>query len=233
MAKKSGSKSSRSERRAGRKRAERAVEHGLPTRQQPPRARSRSAKADEPSRSGEGTTRASDAAPASVAKSSGIPTLVKVLGAALVILLGVYLLSRQRDEALTENVPAAEVPVVAASAAPTVEAAAAEPNAPSPAPEVTAVPQPPGAVVPITPPTMPVVSAPLVPAPAVSPPGKPRVEKARLAPSPPPIAIPAAPAPVAAPAAPAPPAPAPATPAPAKPAAPKAPPAAPPVDNPY
>ncbi len=41
-----------------------------------------------------------------------IPTLAKVVGAAAVILLGVYLLSRQRDRALTEVPAAAEPPAV-------------------------------------------------------------------------------------------------------------------------
>jgi ribonuclease E len=222
MAKKSGSKSSRSERRAGRKRAERAVEHGLPTRKAPPpRAR---AATPEPGSHREGTDRASDAPRAPIAKSGGVPTLVKVLGAALVILIGVYLLSRQRDEALTESKPVPETPLVAASAAPAIEAAA-EPSSRLPAPEVTAAPQPeaPEAIVSVTPPTKPVVVAPVVAAPVVSAPSKPKVEKAAraAAPSPAPVAAPAAPAPVAAPAVP--------VPSPAKPAAPKTP----PVDNPY
>ena len=216
MAKKSGSKSSRSERRTGRKRAERAVEHGLPTRKvPPPRAR---AATPEPGSYREGTDRASDAPRAPIAKPGGVPTLVKVLGAALVILIGVYLLSRQRDEALTESKPVPETPLVAASAAPAIEAAA-EPS--SPAPEVTAARQPeaPAAIVSVTPPTKPVVIAPVVAAPVVSAPSKPKVEKAAVAPAP--VAAPAAPAPVAPPAVP--------VPAPAKPAAPKTP----PVDNPY
>ena len=229
MAKKSGSKSSRSERRAGRKRAERALEHGLPTlKLPPPRAR---AATPEPGSAREGTDRSSDAPSVPVAKSAGIPTLVKVLGAALVILVGVYLLSRQRDEALTETKPAPEPPVAAASAAPAVEAppaveAAAEPSA-APAPEVTAAPEPPAAVVSVTPPSKPVVTAPVVAAPVVAAPSKPKVEKALVAPTPQPAAV-AAPAPVAVPAAPAPVA----APAPPKPAAPKAP-ATPPADNPY
>jgi|GEM_PF-4791358 len=203
MAKKSGSKSSRSERRAGRKRAERALEHGLPTRKvPPPRAR---AGAPEPSNAREGTERSSDGPPVPAAKSRGIPTLVKVLGAALVILVGLYLLSRQRDEALTESKPAPESPVVAPSATPAVETPD-EPSAPAPEPDVTAALAPPAAVVSVTPPTKPVVAAPVVAAPS-----KPKVERPLVAPSPKPAANPAAVA---------------------VPAGPKAP-AAPPVDNPY
>jgi hypothetical protein len=222
MAKKSGSKSSRSERRAGRKRAERAVQHGLPTRQQPPpRAR---AATPEPGRNDEGIDRSSDAPRVPVAKPGGIPTLVKVLGAALVILGGVYLLSRQRDEALTESQPAPEPPVVATSAAPAVGVPA---EASPPAPEVIAAPEPPAAILSVTPPAKPVVVAPVVAAPIVSAPSKPKVHNAAVAPARPPgavaapgaVPVPSPPAPVTAPAASAPP----------KPAAPKPP----PVDNPY
>jgi hypothetical protein len=208
MPKKSGSKSSRSERRAGRQRADRAREHGLPARAEPsPRAR---AVTPEPSDEAFGAARSSATRSGRGDKPAGIPTLVKVIGGALVILLGVYLLSRQRDEALTDTKPAAE-PATASSVD-------ARPAAPSPAappelttsPEVKAAPelaleptpQAPAPVVSVTPPTKPLVTGPVVPQPA----------KSKLV-------APAVPAPasVPAPAAPKPPAPA----------------SAPRVDNPY
>lgn len=226
MAKKSGSRSSRSERNAGRKRAERAREHGLPVRQEPPpRAR---AVTPEPSEDSYGEARSSDAPLSHAKKSAGIPTLVKVVGGALVILVGVYLLSRQRDEALLETKPAAEpAAAVSASESPSPEVgpeliAAPEPSGAAPAPEpVPASPAAAAPLVPVTPPAKPVVAAPVVVEPS-----KPKADK----PAP---AAPAAPKPVAAPppvAAPAPPTAAPA-PKPVTPKAPSAP--APPVDNPY
>jgi hypothetical protein len=219
MAKKSGSRSSRSERNAGRKRAERARQHGLPVRQgTPPRAR---AATPEPSDDSFGEARSSDAPLSSTKKPAGIPTLVKVVGGAFVILIAVYLLSRQRDDALLETKPAAE-PAAAVSALPSAAAdvgpelvPAAEPSAV--APERTAAPpaEAPAPVVSVTPPAKPVVAAPVV-----AEPSKPKAEK-------PAVPAPAAPKPVAAPAPVAAPTPAP------KPPAPKAAPAAPPVDNPY
>ncbi len=225
MAKKSGSKSSRNERRAGRKRAERAREHGLPIRRDAPqRAR---ASTPQPGSERDGDDRSSDAPPARAPKPAGIPTLVKVVGGALVILIGVYLLSRQRDEALTETKPAPELPAASAVSPPEPDvapspalaasaSAAAAPPADAPTPSVS-----------VTSPTKPVVVAPVVPTPEkpiVAAPKPP----ARVA-APAPVAVPAAP--VAAPA-PKPPAPAPPAVAP-QPAAPK--PAAPakPQDNPY
>jgi len=230
MAKKSGSRSSRSERNAGRKRAERAREHGLPVRQEPPpRAR---AVTPEPSDDSYGEARSSDAPLSNAKKSAGIPTLVKVVGGALAILIGVYLLSRQRDDALLETKPAAE-PAAAVSAAPSPApevgpelVAAPEPSAaavvPTPEPALASPAAAPAPVVSVTPPAKPVVAAPVV-----AEPSKPKVDKpvAAAPAAPKPVAAPAAPAPVAAPAAPV------AAPAP-KPVAPKAPPA-PPVDNPY
>ncbi len=226
MAKKSGSNSSRSERRAGRQRAERAREHGLPPRKEPPtRVR---ASTPEPGSAPDSEGRSTDAPPARPAKSAGIPTLVKVVGVAVLLLIGAYLLSQKRDAALTETQPAPEPPA-AASAAPTTEVRA-EPEA-QPAPSSTqaappaAAPEAPAPVVSVTPPTKPLVVAPVVPGLAVSAPARPRVEKPPAASKPAAIAAPAAPAaplrspaPVAAPPA-----------APPKPALRPAP----PVDNPY
>jgi len=109
MAKRSGSKSSRSERRAERTRAERAREHGLPVSERRDvqlrnRAASHEVGEDE---------RGSDALVAGT--KAGIPTLVKVVGVALVILIGVYFLGRERDRALTEPTPATSAAAPAAS----------------------------------------------------------------------------------------------------------------------
>ena len=237
MAKKSGSKSSRNERRAGRKRAERAREHGLPVRPDAPqrvRASTPQPGSDRDGRDGE--DRSSDAPAARTPKPAGIPTLVKVIGGALVILLGVFLLSRQREEALTETKPAPELPASSAAPSPSSspEAEPAEAPAASAAPVTPPVVDAPaaGPVISVTPPTRPVVVAPVVPAPA-----SPMVDKPHVVAPKPPTPV-AAPAPVAVPAAPvaASPAPVPAAPAPApapKPAAPKPPVPAKPADNPY
>lgn len=113
MAKRSGSRSSRGERRAERQRAERAREHGLPARRpEPMRARGTTPEFDRLADPNEGP---SDRPVVPLRKAS-VPTLVKVVGAAIVILLGVYLLGRQRDRALSEG---AAAPEPAASAAPT------------------------------------------------------------------------------------------------------------------
>lgn len=225
MAKKSGSRSSRSERNAGRKRAERARQHGLPVRQgPPPRAR---ALTPEPSDDAYGEARSSDAPLSSAKKPTRIPTLVKVVGAALAILIGVYLLSRQRDEALLETKPAAEpAAAVSAVAAPATEVGpellpSPEPRAPLPEPS----PEAPAPILSVTPPVTPLVAAP-----AAAEPSRPKVGKTAVAAPamPKPVAAPAAPAAVAAPA----PVAAPVAPAAApgpKPAAPQPPPA----DNPY
>lgn len=226
MAKKSGSRSSRSERNAGRKRAERARQHGLPVRREPaPRQR---AVTPEPSDDSYGEARSSDAPLSNAKKSAGIPTLVKVVGGALVILIGVYFLSRQRDEALLETKPAAE-PAAALSASvssagqvgpelvPAPEASPPVEPTPAAASPVAAAP-----VVSVTPPAKPVAAEPVVLEPS-----KPKVAKPVPATpvAPKPVATPAAVAPVAAPAVPAPA---------AAPVAPKAAPApAAPVDNPY
>jgi hypothetical protein len=78
----------------------------LPERRSTPmRAR---AATPEPDRFGDEGDR--DDSPIVPLRKSGIPTLVKVVGAAVVILLGVYLLGRQRDRALTESPPAPEPP---------------------------------------------------------------------------------------------------------------------------
>lgn len=186
----------------------------MPARVEPlPRAR---ALTPEPSDEAFGEARSS-ATPSSRSGKPGIPTLVKVVGGALVILIGVYLLSRQRDDALLETQPSGE-PSVAASAvvapaAPEVRAEpVAEPSAePAPAAELSPAPgTAPDAEVAVTLPAKPVVVAPQVSAPA-----KPKVATP-TAPAPAAVAVPAAPKPatVAAPAAP-------------KPASP------PRVDNPY
>jgi hypothetical protein len=186
MAKKPGSKSSRSERRAGRKRAERAHEHGLPVRREPP-AR---AATPEPRRRLEREAGSSSAPLAGAAKPAGIPTLVKVLGGALVILAGVYLLGRQRDEALTETKPSPKAalapPAAVLEPAPTSEALSASAAASAPAVVASAVAAPPVAaassntrparVVPVTP----------LPKPVVTPAG--RAPNASAAPAPPPAA---------------------------------------------
>lgn len=170
MAKKSGSKSSRSERRAGRQRAARAREHGLPTaRVEPVRART-----PDPASSPERDDRSSDAPARRSAKSAGLPPLVWVVGAALVILLGVFLLSHRRDEGLTEATQAtAEPPAAPAPSGGEVAAEADASAAPSAQPESAAAAQPaadasaaPVVVDEPTPPTQPVVVAPVVPAPA-------------------------------------------------------------------
>jgi hypothetical protein len=106
MAKRSGSRGSRSERRAERERAERARQHGLPERAIPPRAAPA-----EPAATPEASSEASGEAPSR--QRGGIPPLVKVLGGALLILLGVYWLSQRRDQALT----APSVPPTAAESA--------------------------------------------------------------------------------------------------------------------
>jgi hypothetical protein len=100
MAKRSGSRSSRGERRAERERAERAREHGLPERRSAPER----ARAATPARltDDERSDRASDA-PSLPLNKTRIPTLAKVLGVGAVILLGVYLLGRQRDKAIEDR----------------------------------------------------------------------------------------------------------------------------------
>lgn len=105
-------------------------------RREPVRAR---ASTPEPGRRPEREAGSSDALAAAV-KPAGIPTLVKVLGGALVILAGVYLLSRQRDQALTETKPSPIV--VASSPAPLLEAAPEAPTASAPAPPKPVAPRP-------------------------------------------------------------------------------------------
>jgi hypothetical protein len=219
MGKKSGSKSSRSERNAGRKRAERARQHGLPTRPAPaPPARQLT---PEPSDDSYGEARSSDAPLSRAQKRAGIPTLVKVVGGALVVLIGVYLLSRQRDQALPETTPAAEpAGAVSAVASPSTESGgepAPPSSATSPAPAFTSPSEPPAAVVSVTPPAEPVVVAPVAASPS-----KPKVALPRV------VAPERVPAPVA-PGAVNPPAPPAAPTAASKPAAPSQA----PVENPY
>jgi hypothetical protein len=222
MAKRSGSKSSRSERKAGRERAERARDRGLPEkRSEPLRAR---AATPEPVSSVDGEDRSSDAPPAPTKPPGGVPTLVKVVGAALVLLMGAYVLSLLRDDGLTDTKPAAE-PAGKSSAVAETQLApepAANRGAATPAPEVTptaesapALASPvPDSLPAVTPPNEPAVAAPVVASPRVPQASKPTVAPPRAVVAPAPISRPAAP--VAAPVAPAP-----------APAAPK------PVDNPY
>jgi hypothetical protein len=116
MAKRPGSKSSRSERRAGRKRAERAREHGLPTRRDAtPRAR---ASTPQPRSGEEGEDRSSDAPRARASKPVPIPTLVKVVGGALVLLVGLYVVTLLRDEGSTDTKPAPEPVATSVAAVP-------------------------------------------------------------------------------------------------------------------
>jgi hypothetical protein len=184
MAKRSGSKTSRSDRRAGKERARRARAHGLPERrEEAPRAR---ASTPEPGSRDDDEDRSSDAPRAAKAKSPGVPTLVKVIGAALVILLGVYILSQRREDALTETKPAPELPSAQASAtveSPTTAVPAPEPEPkPAPAPERVVAPTSnvaPAPVVSVTQPSKPVAAMPLVSAPA-----KPKVEKPVVVPAP-------------------------------------------------
>ena len=93
MAKASGSKSSRSERKAGRQRAERARAHGLPELR--PVQAAASVAPDE-----DAAVERADVTPAAAAAArKGRPVLVWVLGAALVILLIAYVITRFRDSA--------------------------------------------------------------------------------------------------------------------------------------
>jgi hypothetical protein len=212
MAKQSGSKSSRSGRKAGKERAVRARERGLPQaapESEAPRAARVRAATPEP-RSFGGEDRSSDAPPLAIPKSAGLPTGAKLAIAVAVLLGGVYLLSRYRDS---------------------TSAATAEPEPPTSAsPVAVTEPEPPTSASP-TPPAEPPAApeAPVEPvvepsAPVVSPPTKPSASKP-VAPKPA-VAAPRPVAPVASPTTPATPV-VPAAPAAAPPAAPK------PVDNPY
>jgi hypothetical protein len=170
MAKRSGSKTSRGERRAGKQRAERAREHGLPERREA--ARRVRASTPEPGSRGDGDDRSSDVPKGRSAKKPGIPTLVKVVAGALVILLGVYILSQRREQALTDTKPAPELPSAQASAAADSETTAVPRPEPASEPEPRASAAPaaavePAAVVSVTPPSKPVVAMPLVSAPAL------------------------------------------------------------------
>jgi hypothetical protein len=80
-------------------------------------------------------TGGADAPSGLAGKQSGLPTVVKVVGGALLILLAVYLLGRQRERALTEPEPSAPAPSAAAlgtpPAAPVVPATStSEPSTP-------------------------------------------------------------------------------------------------------
>ena len=167
MARRPGSRGSRSERRAGKQRAQRAREHGLPERRlEPVRAR---VETSEP-RGAEGEGRASDAPPTPALKR-GIPTLVWVVGGALAILAGVYVLSQMRDGALggpvTDPEPAASVSgeKEAGVAEPPVEATAsasdAQPTTAAPSPLVSSAPVAASAIAP----SLPKVGKPVAPRP--------------------------------------------------------------------
>jgi hypothetical protein len=217
MAKRSGSKSSRSGRKAGKERAVRARERGLPQaapESDAPRLARVRAATPEP-RSAQGEDRSSDAPSPGIPKSAGLSSGTKLAIAAAILLGGLYVLSRFRDASETTAAP--EPP---GSAAPVIVTTEAEPLPSAVSPSID--PSSPPAAAPVSEPETP--AAPVVEpsAPVVSPPAKPSVPKP-VAPKP----VAAAPKPVApaappaSPAVPAVPAPAPA-PAPAKPA-----------DNPY
>jgi hypothetical protein len=187
MPKRSGSKGSRSERRAGRQRAGRAREHGLPARVEPESRRVR-ASTPEPI-SAEGDDRSSDAPPASLSKPRrGIPTIVKVVAGAVAILAAAYVLSRFRDQSAATTAapePATSAPAVAPEPSPTATAAAdPAPSAPARTSELVE-------------PVLPSVAAPNVAAPPMVSIVKPSVEPKPLVR---PVTAPKSPVPPAAPA---------------------------------
>ncbi|HKY40505.1 MAG TPA: hypothetical protein VJN18_31440 [Polyangiaceae bacterium] len=142
MAKRSGSKGTRGERKADRQRAQRARERGLPERREEP-LRARAATA-EPG-SGDDEDRPSDASrPVARAKPAGIPPIAKVVTGALLILVAVYVLSRFRDQPPSET---STTPEPDASAATTPEPAP-EPPAPA-APKLPAAPAAPKPAAPL------------------------------------------------------------------------------------
>ncbi len=106
MARRPGGKSSRSERRAGRQRAERAREHGLPERREPlPR---RELEVEPVARDSAAPAARSSSVPA----RRGVPLAVKVGAVAVGLLIAAYALSRLRDRASApsaEDAPAASV----------------------------------------------------------------------------------------------------------------------------
>ena len=183
MAKRSGSRSSRGERRAERERAERARKHGLPEPLKPA-LRARAATPD-PNSDVEAADRSSDA-PAVLPKSPAIPTLVKVLGGALLILLAVYLLSRQRDQARTPTEPAPEPakPTASAMAEPALQPETSATNAP---PSVSAASPTAGDSATVVVPTRPSVSLP-----SLRTPSEPRVARPSVVAPRPPVVAPAA-----------------------------------------
>lgn len=89
--KRSGTKASRSERRAERERLRRARERGLPERAPP---RPAPPVDGDP---GEALSQAPAAAAGPGKKTAGVPVLVKVVGVAAAILAGVYVLTHFRD----------------------------------------------------------------------------------------------------------------------------------------
>lgn len=171
MAKRSGSKSSRSERKADRERARQRQERGLP---EPPARRPLRARAATPEPSGsEHVGRPSDA-PVSP-PTTGIPPFVWVVGGALLILVVAYFVSQRRDAALTTQ-PEPEAPSasVASSATelPVAEPSVTASDPPAPTPQQLQ----PVPAEPVVPPTEPSVAAPVVSAPS-----KPRVDKPKAA----------------------------------------------------
>lgn len=188
MAKRSGSRSSRSERRAGRDRAQRAKDHGLPER---PAAPLRARAATPEPRSDGGQDRSSDAPRAPVATSSTVPSWVWVAGGALLLLVGAYVMSQKRDAASNEAKPEPETPVAPASTALESSEPSPEPSASAAAPEESA-PAAPEPVASVSEPEKPRVVAPVIAKPRAPAVAKPAV----------PVVAPPAPVPVPAPATP-------------------------------
>ena len=96
MAKGSGTKGSRSERKAGRQRALRAREHGLPERHEVP-LHVAGARAELMDAEGGADTESSPGGGGSGRRRPGPPVAVWVVGGALLLLALLYVLSRVRD----------------------------------------------------------------------------------------------------------------------------------------
>jgi len=104
MAKRSGSKGSRSERKADRERARERRERGLP--ELPARKPLRARAATPAPTSSEDVTLRGDAPQT---QRNGVPPFVWVVGGALLILVVAYFVRQKRDEALVTT-PAPELP---------------------------------------------------------------------------------------------------------------------------
>lgn len=102
MSRRPGSRSSRSQRRAERERAERARLHGLPERPPAPER----VRAVAPEGASDGSEPASADSGGAPPQKRAIPLAVKLVAVAFVILLGVYLLGRYRDQALLQGAAA-------------------------------------------------------------------------------------------------------------------------------